>query len=258
MGLDEQGREHPLLLWRALTGAHMADLASLSASERAVLLLLAEGHTAKSAGVALGVTTNAVNERLRDARRKTGVGSSRELARLVRVAHQGGQESRDNGFGLPTQHTADHSMPTFRDRGGPGVRWKGVAGMTTLAAAVGAATAVMVSGALAAHSGSAPHVIATYPAQGASVQPGPLTLSVTFNRPMQAGSYSFVTRDPATLPDCARAPMQSPDGRTFKLSCVLQPHHRYEIGFNDAIYRHFTSAEDGAPGTPARLSFSTP
>lgn len=66
------------------------DLASLSATERTILALLAQGHTAKSIAAEIGRTEGAVNERLREARRKTGVGSSRELARLVRA-----RETRD-------------------------------------------------------------------------------------------------------------------------------------------------------------------
>jgi len=63
---------------------HTADVfAGLSDREREVLHLLASGHTVKSIAAQLGSTETAINERLRDARRKTGVGSSRELARLL-------------------------------------------------------------------------------------------------------------------------------------------------------------------------------
>lgn len=51
--------------------------------------LLAKGHTVKSIAILTGKSVGAINERLRDARRKTGVGSSRELARLIKP-----QESR--------------------------------------------------------------------------------------------------------------------------------------------------------------------
>jgi DNA-binding CsgD family transcriptional regulator len=61
------------------------DLSRLNDAERRVLRLLAEGHTAKSVATELGTTLAAVNERLREARRKTGVGSSRELARLLKA-----------------------------------------------------------------------------------------------------------------------------------------------------------------------------
>jgi DNA-binding CsgD family transcriptional regulator len=66
------------------------ELSRLNEAERRVLLLLAEGHTAKSIATELESTPAAVNERLREARRKTGVGSSRELARLLKA-----QENRD-------------------------------------------------------------------------------------------------------------------------------------------------------------------
>lgn len=65
-------------------------LAALSPGEREVLVLLAQGHTAKTIAGELGLSTAAVNERLRSARRKTGAGSSRELARRLT------QENRDD------------------------------------------------------------------------------------------------------------------------------------------------------------------
>jgi DNA-binding CsgD family transcriptional regulator len=58
-------------------------IASLSDKELEVLHLLAMGHTGKSIAARLGQSEASINERLRDARRKTGVGSSRELARIV-------------------------------------------------------------------------------------------------------------------------------------------------------------------------------
>jgi DNA-binding CsgD family transcriptional regulator len=57
--------------------------AALNDYELEVLRLLASGHTAKSIAARLGRSETAINERLRDARRKTGVSSSRELARLL-------------------------------------------------------------------------------------------------------------------------------------------------------------------------------
>ena len=57
--------------------------------------MLAEGHTAKTIATELDTSPAAVNERLREARRKTGVGSSRELARLLKA-----QENRDEQIGV--------------------------------------------------------------------------------------------------------------------------------------------------------------
>ena len=71
------------------------ELSRLNEAERRVLRLLAEGHTAKSIAAELGTTTAAVNERLREARRKTGAGSSRELARQLRA-----QENRHEQMGV--------------------------------------------------------------------------------------------------------------------------------------------------------------
>ena len=71
------------------------NLSRLNDAERRVLLLLAEGHTAKSIANTTGSTPTAVNERLREARRKTGVGSSRELARLLKA-----QENRPEQIGV--------------------------------------------------------------------------------------------------------------------------------------------------------------
>lgn len=55
----------------------------LNARELEILRLLAAGHTVKSIAVRLSRSEASINERLRDARRKAGVGSSRELARLL-------------------------------------------------------------------------------------------------------------------------------------------------------------------------------
>jgi DNA-binding CsgD family transcriptional regulator len=71
------------------------DLGALNPAEREALLLLAEGHTAKSIAALTGRSPAAVNERLREARRKTGIGSSRELARLLAAAHKNRDEKID-------------------------------------------------------------------------------------------------------------------------------------------------------------------
>lgn len=57
--------------------------ACLSDREMEVLRLLVAGHTVKTIAARLGRSETSINERLRSARRKTGVGSSRELARLL-------------------------------------------------------------------------------------------------------------------------------------------------------------------------------
>lgn len=74
---------------------------ALSEKELEILRLLAAGHTVKSIAADLGRSEASINERLREARRKTGVGSSRELARMVDA-----QKNRDTKSDLsPTGDT---------------------------------------------------------------------------------------------------------------------------------------------------------
>lgn len=63
-------------------------LHSLSGREIEVLRLLLAAHDAKSVACELGLSVHTVNDRLRDARRKLGVSSSREAARLLAEAEQ--------------------------------------------------------------------------------------------------------------------------------------------------------------------------
>lgn len=66
----------------------MDGVGALSEKEKQTLRLLLRGHDAKSSARALGLSVHTVNERLRDARRKLAIGSSREAARLL-LAHEG-------------------------------------------------------------------------------------------------------------------------------------------------------------------------
>jgi DNA-binding CsgD family transcriptional regulator len=114
------------------------DLAALNPAERAVLRLLARGHTAKSIAAAERVTVGAVNERLREARRKTGVGSSRELARLLAA-----QENRDEKIGVAAAAAPGES---FAGHGAPGAarRSSSKGTIVMLLAALGIAAAIAV------------------------------------------------------------------------------------------------------------------
>ena len=88
------------------------EMSSLSACltdrELEILRLLAAGHTVKTIAARLERSETSINERLRAARRKTGVGSSRELARL-----------------LDAQKTCDKNIDLSRQ--GPGVEELGPA-----------------------------------------------------------------------------------------------------------------------------------
>ena len=63
-----------------MTGGYQA----LSEKEKETLRLLLAGHDAKSMARHFGLSVHTVNERLREARRKLSVSSSREAARLLR------------------------------------------------------------------------------------------------------------------------------------------------------------------------------
>ncbi|UIJ44730.1 helix-turn-helix transcriptional regulator [Sphingomonas cannabina] len=90
-----------------MRGPDEVDLGRLNQAEREALGLLGEGHTAKSIAALTGRSVGAVNERLREARRKTGVGSSRELARLLKA-----QENRDEQIGVAGSDRGGASTPS--------------------------------------------------------------------------------------------------------------------------------------------------
>ncbi len=71
------------------------DVESLSDRERETLRLLGRGHDTKSIASALDLSVHTVNERLRDVRRKLGVSSSREAARML-LAHEAASEPPNN------------------------------------------------------------------------------------------------------------------------------------------------------------------
>ena len=58
-------------------------VASLTDREREVLSLLLAGHTAKSIAIELDLSVHTVNDYLREARKKLGVSTSREAARIL-------------------------------------------------------------------------------------------------------------------------------------------------------------------------------
>lgn len=61
---------------------------ALTEKEKAALRLLVSGYDAKTTATELGLSVHTVNERLRDARRKLSVSSSREAARLVHAVER--------------------------------------------------------------------------------------------------------------------------------------------------------------------------
>jgi methionine-rich copper-binding protein CopC len=102
-----------------------------------------------------------------------------------------------------------------------------------------------------------PQVMRTSPAGDAVVPAGPVTLSVTFDVPMQADSYSFVRADDAAFPDCPGKPRQSADKLTYSWDCTLKPGTAYRVWFNRGAFMNFKGAQNQVPAMSYGISFST-
>lgn len=86
----------------------------LTEKEKQTLRLMVRGHDAKSMARHLGLSVHTVNERLRDARRKLEVSSSREAARLLFNAEGGDPQNladRQIGVGEPDQEGGQDGTP---------------------------------------------------------------------------------------------------------------------------------------------------
>ena len=100
----------------------------LTEREKQTLRLLLAGHDAKSIASELGISVHTVNERLRDARRKLGVSSSREAARrLASIEAKDPQSFADKDLGVAPIATArQHDPHPGRGRGaGQPLAWLG-------------------------------------------------------------------------------------------------------------------------------------
>ena len=85
---------------------------ALTEKEKQTLRLLVDGYDAKSMARHLGLSVHTINERLRDARRKMAVSSSREAARLVRAEEHRARPKLlgDEGLG---EAAANETVPEF-------------------------------------------------------------------------------------------------------------------------------------------------
>ena len=218
----------------------MPSLGDLTERERTILGLLAEGHTVKSAIAHTGDSEAAANELLRNARRKLGVGSSREAARIYAA-----QKTRDE------KSVMDGGEP---ERSGP---WPFIIGGIIVTLSL--LTILIVAGTLStgAKAPAAPQVVSSSPADGGHIEPGPFVLSVTYDRAMQRDSFSFATGPENSPPQCGGMVRVSDDARTFSMDCVAAPGQKYVIWANHGQLLNFRSAETGVPAAPYRMAFST-
>ncbi|MBB3912103.1 helix-turn-helix domain-containing protein [Sphingomonas desiccabilis] len=104
----------------------MADgLQALTEKEKQTLRLLLEGHDAKSMARHLDLSVHTINERLRDARRKLSVSTSKEAARLLRQREAAPQSLGDRPFGdAPPPPIAQHGpRPAPEPPSPPNAAW---------------------------------------------------------------------------------------------------------------------------------------
>lgn len=137
---------------------------ALSEKEKETLRLLLAGHDAKSMARHFGLSIHTVNERLREARRKLAVSSSREAARLLHeIEEQAPQSLGDNTLGDATApHQAQQNGPPAQEigrRGRPGWIAGGIAMLLslTLAAALAAGSTDPIPQPTSAAADAAPH-----------------------------------------------------------------------------------------------------
>lgn len=125
-------------------------LSTLTDKEREALRLLLAGHDAKSSAVELGLSVHTVNDRLRNARRKLGVSSSREAARILGEAEEpteepGPQNDAHTSFGIPVpaQPTDTADLNNTEPTGPFGFTWL-AGGMLIMSILIGAAILAVV------------------------------------------------------------------------------------------------------------------
>lgn len=208
-----------------------------------MLRLLVRGHDIKSAARELSISLAAVNERLRTACLKLGVSRSREAARIAEEGERDSIFSVDRQTGVPIASIHPHHRRI---------------GMVAIGAVmiVGIASVALMAvfGSAAGSQSGIPRVVHTSPSAGAVVRPGRFTLSVTFDQPMTAGSFSYVQKSADTFPKCAFPARLSADGRTFTTECEVTAGRDYEIWFNSPPYLNFKSI-NGTPAEAHQLQF---
>jgi DNA-binding CsgD family transcriptional regulator len=192
--------------------------ARLSDREVEILRLLAAGHTVKTIATRLDRSETSINERLRTARRKTGVGSSRELARLLDV-----QEICDEKIDLLAPRSAGKESGHIATIGVRGS--KGMIAMFILMSL--AAAGLIVAGGPSSDQAATPAAVSSV-----ASQPQPLV-----------GSWSL---DASQMPEQERPQRVT---MTFRPAPDGKWTTRVEIVAPDGSSRHAesTAALDGAP-----------
>ncbi|QAY76123.1 DUF4019 domain-containing protein [Sphingosinicella sp. BN140058] len=211
-----------------ITGTMNSGVAALTEREKETLRLLVAGHDAKSIASHLGLSVHTINERLRDARRKLEVSSSREAARLLAEREQAAPDSSADKF-LGVSGAADpmaSAEPAGRRKHrAQRLAWFG-GGMLIMSLVIAAvALSSVFGGSVAAtQAGAAPAVAITAPSASASLEPARAWLALVDGRRWDDSwrSASSLFTSQITAPQWARTiesvrgPLGAVSKRTFQ------------------------------------------
>lgn len=102
-----------------------------------------------------------------------------------------------------------------------------------------------------------PVVIKSVPESGADgVDPNLTEISVTFSKPMKAGSWSWAMLDKESYPGTSEAPKYLDDKKTCVLPVKLQPGKIYAVWINSEKLQNFKDVQ-GNIAVPYLLVFKT-
>jgi hypothetical protein len=102
-----------------------------------------------------------------------------------------------------------------------------------------------------------PVVIKSVPEAAAdNVDPATTQISVTFSKPMQAGTWSWCVLSKESYPGTSETPKYLQDKRTCVLPVKLQPGKTYAVWINSEKFFEFKDTK-GQPAVPYLLVFRT-
>ncbi|KEO91597.1 hypothetical protein EH31_02700 [Erythrobacter longus] len=180
------------------------EIGDLTEKEKEALRLLVEGHDAKSSANLLGLSVHTVNDRLRNARRKLGVSSSREAARILRdaegetpqtIPQNPPQISAHTSFGMAAaEGAADNAILDQRSQKAPNRYVWLAGGMLIMSVLIAIAIFAAVSNtggeerAASSSGGSSPQAASSTESSGASA--AALSRARQFIRAVDAGNWT--------------------------------------------------------------------